>query len=52
MEKGELDKGDNVVLSSFGAGFTSAALYLRWAISPLVQREEQEPALVHVETAG
>jgi 3-oxoacyl-[acyl-carrier-protein] synthase III len=31
-ERGELHKGDNIVLTSFGAGFSAAAVYLRWAI--------------------
>jgi 3-oxoacyl-[acyl-carrier-protein] synthase III len=30
--KGDLSKGQNVILASFGAGFTAAAVYLRWAI--------------------
>jgi 3-oxoacyl-[acyl-carrier-protein] synthase-3 len=29
-EQGKLKKGDNVVLSSFGAGFTWGAIYLKW----------------------
>ena len=32
-ENGRLALGDRVVLSSFGAGYTSGAIYLRWAIS-------------------
>jgi 3-oxoacyl-[acyl-carrier-protein] synthase III len=32
MEAGELEKNDNIVLTSFGAGFTTAAAYIRWAI--------------------
>src|SRR5439155_6457709 len=51
MEKGELHKGDNVVLASFGAGFTSAAIYLRWAVSPDVRTEEPELALTYAEPA-
>ena len=31
-ESGRLAHGDRVVLSSFGAGFTSGAVYLRWAL--------------------
>lgn len=42
MAKGSLQKGDNIVLSSFGAGFTSASLYMRWA-SASVPKEEPEP---------
>ncbi|HLJ27407.1 MAG TPA: beta-ketoacyl-ACP synthase III [Candidatus Angelobacter sp.] len=35
--KGALHQGDNVVLASFGAGYTMAAAYLRWAIqSPMI----------------
>lgn len=28
----QLDKGDNVILTAFGGGFTWGALYLKWAI--------------------
>ena len=31
-EQGRLAHGDRVVLSSFGAGYTSGAIYLRWAV--------------------
>lgn len=31
-EQGRLAQGDRVVLSSFGAGYTSGAIYLRWAV--------------------
>jgi len=51
MEKGELHKGDNVVLSSFGAGFTSASVYLRWAVSANVPVEEREQVLSYAEPA-
>ncbi|MDO4671510.1 MAG: beta-ketoacyl-ACP synthase III [Porphyromonadaceae bacterium] len=30
----KLHKGDNLVLTSFGAGFTWAAIYLKWAYDP------------------
>lgn len=30
LNKGELKKGDNLILSSFGAGFTWGAIYLKW----------------------
>lgn len=30
----ELKKGDNLILASFGAGFTWGAIYLRWAYDP------------------
>ena len=30
LENGKLKKGDNVVLASFGAGFTWGAIYLKW----------------------
>jgi 3-oxoacyl-[acyl-carrier-protein] synthase III len=33
QECGRLAYGDRVVLSAFGAGFTSGAIYLRWAIA-------------------
>ncbi|HEX4604333.1 MAG TPA: beta-ketoacyl-ACP synthase III [Candidatus Angelobacter sp.] len=51
MEKGELHRGDNVVLSSFGAGFTSASLYMRWAVSPELAATEPEEALIYAEAA-
>jgi 3-oxoacyl-[acyl-carrier-protein] synthase III len=47
MEKGELHRGDNVVISSFGAGFTSAALYMRWAVSPDLPAGEHEDAFTY-----
>jgi 3-oxoacyl-[acyl-carrier-protein] synthase-3 len=30
----ELKKGDNLILSTFGAGFTWGAIYLKWAYNP------------------
>ena len=30
----ELKKGDNIILTSFGAGFTYGAIYLKWAYDP------------------
>ncbi|MBC8197241.1 MAG: ketoacyl-ACP synthase III [Candidatus Marinimicrobia bacterium] len=33
VEQKMLKKGDNVILSSFGAGFTWGAIYLKWGIS-------------------
>jgi 3-oxoacyl-[acyl-carrier-protein] synthase-3 len=30
----ELKKGDNLILTSFGAGFTWGAIYLKWACDP------------------
>lgn len=51
MEKGELHRGDNVILSSFGAGFTSASLYMRWAVSPDLPDKEPEEALTYAEAA-
>ncbi|MFH2141107.1 MAG: beta-ketoacyl-ACP synthase III [Bacteroidota bacterium] len=30
----QLKKGDNIILSSFGAGFTWGAIYLKWAYDP------------------
>jgi 3-oxoacyl-[acyl-carrier-protein] synthase-3 len=30
-EKGKLKKGDNIIISSFGAGYTWGAIYLKWA---------------------
>ncbi len=30
----ELKKGDNLILASFGAGFTWGAIYLKWAYNP------------------
>ena len=32
-EKKLLDKGDNVLLSTFGAGFSWGAMYIKWGIS-------------------
>ncbi len=34
-ERGNLQRGDRVVLASFGAGFTMSAVYLRWSVAPL-----------------
>jgi 3-oxoacyl-[acyl-carrier-protein] synthase-3 len=56
MEQGELHKGDNVVLSSFGAGFTSASLYMRWAVAPesanpTFATQEPEEVLTYAEAA-
>jgi 3-oxoacyl-[acyl-carrier-protein] synthase III len=33
VEQKKLNKGDNVILSSFGAGFTWGAIYLKWGLS-------------------
>jgi 3-oxoacyl-[acyl-carrier-protein] synthase-3 len=30
----QLKKGDNIILTSFGAGFTWGAIYLKWAYNP------------------
>jgi 3-oxoacyl-[acyl-carrier-protein] synthase-3 len=30
----QLKKGDNLVLSAFGGGFTWGAIYLKWAYNP------------------
>jgi 3-oxoacyl-[acyl-carrier-protein] synthase-3 len=30
----QLKKGDNLILTSFGAGFTWGAIYLKWAYDP------------------
>ncbi len=32
--KGQLQKGDKIVMTAFGAGFTWGAMYLIWAIDP------------------
>lgn len=32
---GRLHKGDNIILSSFGAGFTWGSIFVRWAIDPV-----------------
>ena len=32
-EKKLVDKGDNVLLSTFGAGFSWGAMYIKWGIS-------------------
>ena len=32
-EKKLLDKGDNVLLSTFGAGYSWGAMYIKWGIS-------------------
>ena len=34
-ERGNLLRGDRVVLASFGAGFTMSAVYVRWSMEPL-----------------
>jgi 3-oxoacyl-[acyl-carrier-protein] synthase-3 len=34
-ERGALAYGDRVILTSFGAGYTSGAIYLRWAVPAL-----------------
>lgn len=31
-ESGKLKKGDNIIIASFGAGFTLGAIYMRWSI--------------------
>ena len=33
QEKQLLKKGDNVILSTFGAGFSWGAMYLKWGLS-------------------
>jgi len=30
----KLNKGDNLVLSAFGGGFTWGSIYLKWAYDP------------------
>ena len=35
-ESGELKRGDALVVTSFGAGFTMGAIYLRWGVAPLM----------------
>ena len=43
-ERGSLRRGDSVVLTSFGAGFTMSAVYLRWTMAPLRRAApEQSP---------
>jgi 3-oxoacyl-[acyl-carrier-protein] synthase-3 len=32
VEKNQLDKGHNVLLSTFGAGFSWGAMYIKWGI--------------------
>ncbi len=34
-ESGKLKKGDNLVLASFGAGFTWGAIYLKWSMNEI-----------------
>lgn len=33
-EEGKLKKGDNLILSSFGAGYTWGAIYVKWSLDP------------------
>jgi 3-oxoacyl-[acyl-carrier-protein] synthase III len=33
-QAGKMKKGDNVVLASFGAGYTWGAMYIKWSIEP------------------
>jgi len=33
-QAGKMKKGDNIVLASFGAGYTWGAMYVKWAIDP------------------
>jgi 3-oxoacyl-[acyl-carrier-protein] synthase-3 len=39
-ERGHLREGDDVILVSFGAGYTMGAAYLRWGISNSVQEAQ------------
>lgn len=44
-ERGNLRRGDRVVLASFGAGFTMSAVYLRWTMAALPAARAPEHAL-------
>lgn len=46
MQKDALRKGDNIVLSSFGAGFVTASLYMRWAVPAREEVLAQGPRYV------
>lgn len=32
-QRGEIEKGDNLILSTFGAGFTWGSIYLKWSMN-------------------
>ena len=50
-EQGNLQRGDRVVLASFGAGFTMSAIYLRWTMAPLPAARAPEGALASARTS-
>ena len=31
-ERGEIEKGDNLILSTFGAGFTWGSIFMKWSM--------------------
>jgi 3-oxoacyl-[acyl-carrier-protein] synthase III len=48
---GRLERGDKVILTSFGAGFTIAAVYLRWAM-PVTSLAYTAPQAVGIGLEG
>jgi 3-oxoacyl-[acyl-carrier-protein] synthase-3 len=47
VEKNKLQVGDHMVLTSFGAGFISASVYLRWAIPARMPLEDVEECFTY-----
>ena len=39
-EQGKITRGDNIILSSFGAGYTWGAIWLKWGLTPQATTQE------------